>query len=133
MKTQYAHIFARSKAVFVDSLVIVAFMFAAAEILKLFENVPDYVRILITIFIFVLYEPIFVSAFGQTIGHSRINLVVRKEDDPEKHISFFAAIIRFLLKFFLGWLSLLTISGSEKNQALHDIVVKSVVIEEDEE
>jgi len=131
MKIRYANIFPRSKALFIDSVVIVAFMYFASEILMLFDEVPTYVRVLTAIFIFVLYDPIFVSQFGQTIGHSRINLVVRREDNPEKNISFLAALIRFVVKFALGWLSLLTISGSEKKQAIHDSFVKSVVIEEE--
>ena len=108
----------------------VALMYGATEILSLFDVVPNYIRILIAVFIFVLYEPIFVSLFGQTVGHSRINLIVRQEEDTKKNISFFKALIRFTLKFFLGWLSLLTVPGSVKRQAIHDAVVKSVVIEE---
>ena len=132
MKIEFASIFPRLKAAFIDAVVMVALMYGATEILSLFDVVPNYIRILIAVFIFLLYEPIFVSLFGQTVGHSRINLIVRQEEeeDIKKNISFFKALIRFTLKFFLGWLSLLTVPGSVKRQAIHDAVVKSVVIEE---
>ena len=130
MKIEFASIFPRLKAAFIDAVVMGALMYGATEILSFFDVVPNYIRILIAVFIFVLYEPIFVSLFGQTVGHSRINLIVRQEEDIKKNISFFKALIRFTLKFFLGWLSLLTVPGSVKRQAIHDAVVKSVVIEE---
>ena len=133
MKHHYANVFPRVKAAFIDTLVMVAFLYASSEILTLFGDVPNYVKIVIAVCIFVLYDPIFVSQFGQTIGHSRLNLTIKKESDEEQNISFVNALIRFLLKFFLGWLSLLTVSGSEKHQAIHDSVVNSVVIEEFEE
>ena len=130
MKIEFASIFPRLKAAFIDAVVMVALMYGATEILSLFDVVPNYIRILIAVFIFVLYEPIFVSLFGQTVGHSSVNLIVRQEEDTKKNISFFKALIRFTLRFFLGWLSLLTVPGSVKRQAIHDAVVKSVVIEE---
>ena len=130
MKIEFSSIFPRLKAAFIDAVVMVALMYGATDILSLFDVVPNYIRILIAVFIFVLYEPNFVSLFGQTVGHSRINLIVRQEEDIKKNISFFKALIRFTLKFFLGWLSLLTVPGSVKRQAIHDAVVKSVVIEE---
>ena len=131
MNTQYANVFPRVKAAFIDTIVMVAFMYLASEILNLFGTVPNYVRILAATFIFILYDPIFVSQFGQTIGHSRINLVVRKEGNEEEYISFISALIRFVLKALLGWLSLLTVAGNPKRQAIHDSAVKSVVIEEE--
>ena len=89
MKIEFASIFPRLKAAFIDAVVMVALMYGATEILSLFDVVPNYIRILIAVFIFVLYEPIFVSLFGQTMGHSRINLIVRQEEDIKKNISFF--------------------------------------------
>ena len=130
METEYANISSRTKAVIIDTVVIVALMYAATEILELFESVPNYVRVGIALFIIVLYEPIFVSSFGQTIGHSRSNLIVRRAENEDQYISFINALIRFALKVLLGWLSLLTVTGSEKKQAIHDSFVKSVVIEE---
>lgn len=116
METEYANISSRTKAVIIDTVVIVAMMYAATEILELFESVPNYVRVGIALFIFVLYEPIFVSSFGQTIGHSRSNLIVRRVENEDQYISFINALIRFALKVLLDWLSLLTVTGSEKNK-----------------
>ena len=46
-----------------------------------------------------------------------------------KNISFPFALVRYLLKMFLGWISLLTITANDKKKAIHDFVAKSVVIE----
>lgn len=132
MNTNYVSIFPRVQAAFIDSLVIVGLMYASSEILALFESVPNFVRIILAVFIFLLYEPLFVSLFGQTIGHSKIKIIVRKDSNRKKYISFPQALIRFIVKFFLGWLSLLAISASEKKQAIHDNLVGSVVLEEEE-
>jgi uncharacterized RDD family membrane protein YckC len=69
-----------------------------------------------------------VSCFGNTLGHYLLDVKVKRESDYKKNIPFFHAIFRFLIKFFLGWLSLLTITSSTKRQAIHDSVTKSVVI-----
>lgn len=130
MEEKYASLIDRIKATFIDSLVIVGMLFAATEILTFFENVPDLVKMFLFVFIFFLYEPIFVSLYGNSIGHSYMGLCVRKEKDRAKKISFPAAILRFLCKAFLGWLSLLTVTGSSKKQAIHDVLVSSIILKE---
>ncbi len=77
---------------------------------------------------FILYDPFFTGQFGGTIVHSYSNITVRKDVDRERFISFPSALIRFVLKFSLGWVSLLTVTGNEKKKALHDFIAKSVVL-----
>jgi uncharacterized RDD family membrane protein YckC len=129
MKKEYARLFDRVKAAFVDAMILVGMMYAATEIFGLFETVPNYARVLVAIFIFLLYDPLFTSIYGGTIGHSFSGIGVRQDNNLEKKISFPAAFIRFIFKSLLGWISLLTITGNEKNKAIHDFIVKSVVIE----
>ena len=50
------------------------------------------------------------------------------ENDESKRINFPLALIRSLFKSDLGWFSLLIVGRFEKNQALHDLIVKSVVV-----
>lgn len=90
--------------------------------------VADYVRMMIFVFLFILYDPIFISLFGTTIGHSKANISVKRENNPNKNILFHLAIKGYFFKVFLGWLSLLTITGNEKRRAIHDFVAGSVVI-----
>lgn len=129
MTVNYAILPSRIKAAVIDGVAVIAAMYAVSEILALFESVPTYMRIAAFIVIFVVYDPFFTSVFGGTIGHSYSKITVRKESDLKKHISFPAAVIRFILKALLGWLSLLTVTGDAKKKAIHDIAVKSVVVE----
>lgn len=129
MKKNYALLPDRVKAVVIDGIVIVAAMYLTAEIFAQFDEVSNTVRIIAAIVLGVLYDPIFTSQFGGTIGHSKSNIEVKRDSDNTKNISFFAALIRFLLKSTLGWLSLITVTGNEKRKAIHDLVVNSVVLE----
>ena len=129
MTANYALLPSRIKAAVIDGLVVIAAMYAVSEILALFENVPTYVRISAFIMIFVLYDPFFTSMYGGTIGHSYSKITVRRDADLTSYIPFPAAMVRFILKALLGWLSLLTVTGDKKKKAIHDIAVKSVVVE----
>lgn len=133
MEKKFAILPYRIKAAIIDSVVMIAFMYGISELFGLFDQVPNVARAIAAIFIFLLYDPIFTSIYGGTIGHSFSGIEVKRQEDYTKNISFPAAIARFLCKAFLGWISLLTVTGNEKKQALHDLLVKSVVLEETQE
>jgi uncharacterized RDD family membrane protein YckC len=73
-----------------------------------------------------LYEPVCVWRFGGTLGHRVFNLQVRDARGGEK-LGLVRAVVRFLLKGFLGWLSFFTMALTKRRQALHDILTGSVV------
>jgi len=124
----YPGVFDRVKAIMTDSIVIVVFMVIASYIFSLFESVPDYSRIIAFVFIFLLYDPLFTSTFGGTIGHMILGIRVKRESNEQKNILFPLAILRYIVKAFLGVISLLTVSSNEKNKAIHDYLVGSVVV-----
>lgn len=124
----YPHVSDRAKAVVIDSIVIITELVLITYIFSLFENVPDVAKKIAFVFIFFLYDPIFTSFFGGTIGHMIMNIRVRRNRNEQKNILLPLAIIRFIVKAFLGWLSLLTVSSNEKRKAIHDMLVGSVVI-----
>lgn len=126
---KYGTLINRVKAAIVDFLVIMVFLLAVSTILSKFENVPDFVRIILFILIFLLYDPLFTSIVGATIGHLVIGLRVRRSKDEGRKIIFPIAVVRFLLKAFLGWISLLAISVNKKKKAIHDLVAGSVVLQ----
>lgn len=128
MKTNYPGLLDRIKAVMVDSVLLIVFMIIATAIFSAFETVPDFARITAFLFIFFLYDPIFTSSFGGTIGHMIIGLKVKREKDEQKNILFPLAIIRFATKALLGWISLLTVTSNEKSKAIHDSIVGSIVV-----
>ncbi|SFU32684.1 Uncharacterized membrane protein YckC, RDD family [Pustulibacterium marinum] len=125
-----ASLSSRIKALCVDQCLLIGAMYAVTEILESFDEVPNEVRILAFIILFVLYEPFFVSFYGGTIGHSFAKITVRKKKDTDEKISFLSAMIRFLIKMGLGVFSFLILS--KKNpQAIHDKIVESLVVYED--
>lgn len=125
---RYPGLLERVKAIMADTIAIIIFMMLVTFVFSFFTNVPDNVRMYTFIFIFVLYDPLFTSLFGRTLGHMMNNIVVRRENEPTKNINFIQALIRYAFKAFLGWISLLTVTGNEKRKAIHDFVVGSVVM-----
>ena len=124
----YASLSDRIKAFTIDQILLIVTMFITSELLSNFENVPTSLRMLLFISFFFLYEPICISFFKGTIGQQYINIKVEKDNDQGTAVNFFLVIIRTLIKYSLGWISLLTISSSPKKQAIHDSIVKSIVL-----
>jgi len=125
---KFARVTDRIKAVVTDSIVLIIFVVIVSSIFEEFENVPNTARIIAFIFIFFLYDPIFTSFFGGTIGHIMLGLRVKREKNQVKNINFPLAIIRFLVKVLLGWVSFLTVSSNTNRKAIHDSLVGSIVL-----
>lgn len=126
---EYPGVAIRVKALFIDTVVMILFMMLFTALFAQFEKVADEARIIAIVFIVLLYDPLFTGFTGATIGHRLFGLRVRNEQELTKNINFFKAIVRFLIKAFLGWISLLTVQGNEKRKAMHDMAVGSVVVE----
>ncbi|SCY40755.1 RDD family protein [Nonlabens sp. Hel1_33_55] len=126
---EYASIPDRVKAAVIDGILIIGAMYGASQLLGNFENVPDAIRIAIAVILFLLYEPLMVSLFGGTIGHMFSDITVRQENQPHENINFFKALVRWIIKVLLGWLSLVTISMTKNKKAVHDMAVQSIVIQ----
>lgn len=123
-----AGVFKRVKAATIDTIFIMMIIYTASFLFAQFEGVNETIRGIVFVAIFILYEPLFVSVFGSSLGHMFCDLRVQKDDSTGKNVSLPVAIIRFLLKTALGWMSLLSISGDSKKRAIHDLAAKSVVI-----
>ena len=63
----YGTLINRVKAVIVDSLVIMGLALGISSILENFEKVPDFIRVILFIVIF-LYDPFFTSFIGASPG-----------------------------------------------------------------
>lgn len=125
---EFAELKDRMKALYTDLVIYVIFIFMVSAILDNIKDVPTSIRIFAFVFIFLIYDPLFTSLFGGTIGHLANRLRVKRSSDMEKKIIFPVAIIRFVIKALLGGISLLTTSSNMKNQAIHDLVSGSVVL-----
>lgn len=127
-ETNYPRVAARAKAMIIDSIVLIILIVTATQVLAGFDVVPDYVRMGVFVLVFFLYDPIFTSLFGCTIGHLVIGIRVKRESNPDKNLLFPLAIVRYAIKLGLGMVSLFTVMSDSKGKAIHDMVVGSVVI-----
>jgi len=126
---QYGTLINRLKAILIDVLVLVGLCMIATAIFSRIGYVSDTIRMVVFIFIFLLYDPLLTSIFGATIGHLIIGLRIRRAKDITRKLIFPMALIRFIIKGTLGFISLMTISTTKKNRAIHDIVAGSVVLQ----
>ena len=126
MEEKYPFMLERIQSILIDSVLIIACMILISDILSNFKNVPDWLRAVLLILIF-LYEPI-MTTFGGTIGNNIKRIRVRKNSDETQSINLFQAIIRYFFKLLLGWLSFITIFSSNKKRAVHDIISGNVMI-----
>jgi len=125
---KYVGVGDRVKAVITDSVVLIGMIIGLTYVFDSFENVPESAKMIAFAFVFFLYDPLFTTFFGGTLGHLGNGLRVRRESSINEKILIHSALIRFIVKALLGWISLLTISKSEKKKAIHDSVVGSVVV-----
>lgn len=127
MEEKYPPLTDRIQSTFIDTIVIVILMFAFASILEKFDNVPDWMRMVMFAVLFVAYEPLCMT-LGFTPGNYLKGIRVRKNSDATKRINLLQAIARYPVKLFLGWISFLTINSNSKRRAIHDLVSGSLMI-----
>lgn len=127
MTIQYPTILARTKSMLIDSLIVIAGVYLISDIYSSFGNVPDSVKMGI-VALMLLYEPI-CTTFGGTLGNNKMKIRVRRNSDPTKHINIFQALIRYIFKILLGWISFLAIFVNPKSRTIHDYISGSVMIE----
>ena len=123
---EYPSTYTRIKAFFIDALIMVLLMFAIFRVFSKIEFISDFVRAFVFLLVFFLYDPWLTSARGGTIGHKFMKLKVVKTTTGE-FLSFKTAFVRSSIKALLGWISVFTMNKSKQKQAIHDIVVNSVV------
>lgn len=125
---EYANLTDRYKAIVFDVGIMIMSLMFFSYVFSYFEVESDNLRMYLFFFIFIFYEPVFISLFGSTIGQGMFNITVRKESDESKKINFPLAFWRFLFKAALGVISLLTVGSHPKRKAIHDQVAGTVVI-----
>ncbi|MFT5336502.1 MAG: putative RDD family membrane protein YckC [Luteibaculaceae bacterium] len=124
----YPGIIHRAKAVITDTVVLIFLMMFISYTFSLFETINGTVKMVVFISVVFLYDPILTSLFGATIGHRVNGIKVKRASNQEKNLLFPIALVRYLLKFFLGLISLLTIGGNKEKRAIHDLAVDSIVL-----
>ena len=127
VQTEYPLLGDRVQSTFIDSILLIILMFVFASVLDRYENVPDWVRIALFIGLWAAYEPVCTS-LGCTVGNYIKGIRVRQHDDGTKRINIFQALLRYIVKIALGWVSFLTIHSNNERRAIHDFMAGSVMI-----
>jgi uncharacterized RDD family membrane protein YckC len=117
----------RVQSSFIDGIFLIILMFVFSTILDKFENVPDGVRIVLFTGLWIVYEPL-CTTLGFTLGNYIKGIRVRQHTEVTRRINFFQALVRYVLKVILGWISFLTIHSNSERRAIHDFVSGSIMI-----
>lgn len=126
--TTFPSLVTRVKALFIDLVIMLIIFTATTLFIDTFGDIPNFVKGSIAIFMFYLYDPILTSFTGSTLGHKIMKLKVRKYKDPEQRISLGQALLRFITKGLLGWVSFLTVTANKRKRAIHDIASGSIIM-----
>ncbi len=124
---EYPSLMERTQSTFIDIIFIIILMITFTNLLEGFENVSDWVRMLLFALIFLVYEPL-CTTLGFTIGNYVKRIRVRKYADETKRINFLQALIRYPTKLMLGSISYFTIHTNREKRAIHDMLAGSVMI-----
>jgi uncharacterized RDD family membrane protein YckC len=124
----FASFAARVRAWLIDLAILAAILIVVIILGGFAKDVPGSGRVLLATLIAVplLYEPIWVSRYGATIGHRRTNLRV-VADGTKGNPGFLRALARFLIKAVLGVPSFVAMAVTPRHQALHDQLTDTTV------
>ena len=128
IQTQYPSLIKRVQSIFIDGVFIIMMMMVFSQVLNFAENTPGWVRGILFVGLWGIYEP-FCMSFGCTLGNYLMKIRVRDIDHPEQRINLFFSYLRFIVKNLLGWLSFITVHSNSKKRAIHDMAAHSVMIE----
>lgn len=123
----YSRLIRRVHAVLVDSVVLpvtVISILVVGDRLGVSDSLGKAMLIAIPVLIL---EPGLVALTGGTVGHHLLGIRVAKQDGSG-NINILSAAVRFVVKLLLGWLSFILVLTTAKHQAVHDLVVRSIVV-----
>jgi len=115
------------RAYLIDQLVLLAILAAWLLLLPRIEGFTPAQKIFALIAPMLLAEPCLVSLTGGTIGHHLMRLRIR-DARADRNLGLVRATLRAVLRLMLGWLSLLFMLATRRREALHDVLLGSVVV-----
>ena len=113
MEQEFATLLDRTKASFIDVLLLLFLMYTFSIAFEFFDNVPVNLRKWLMIFIFLIYEPL-ANTIYTTFGNYIMGITVRKVIDTSKNLYIFKSFFRCLFKILFGWFSFITIFSKSK-------------------
>lgn len=127
MEEKYPQLTDRLQSTLIDTVLIVMMMFAFSSILENMQDPPDWLRMVLFIGIWLVYEPL-CTTIGCTLGNYIKGIRVRLYNNSAKRINIVQALVRYVVKVFLGLISFLTINSTVKRRAIHDMIAGTVMI-----
>lgn len=119
----------RVKSSLIDVVLLMVALLPIFSLMDLAGNVPVVVKVLVMMGL-VLYEPV-LTWHSATVGQRLMGIRVRAYGNREANVGLGRAILRYVAKLALGWLSYLTIHFNAERRALHDMIADSVMVETD--
>jgi len=128
MENEYPTLTERIKANITDYFMLCLMLMAVTPLVEAYPDLPYMVKISLFVFIFIGYDPLFTTLFGGTIGHFTNGIRVKRAYDTSRNIPFLNAVLRYVLKVFLGIFSLITMNSKTQYSAIHDLAADSIVV-----
>jgi uncharacterized RDD family membrane protein YckC len=126
MTEKYPILLRRYLATLVDFIVAFSIAVAIGKSLSMNSNLSTDLSMWIFILPFLIYEPLMTTVYS-TVGQFVFKFRVRKLDEKNK-INFGQAFVRIIIKYLLGWISLMTIPARADRRAMHDLATGSIVV-----
>jgi uncharacterized RDD family membrane protein YckC len=122
----YPSIPARIKAGEIDALILIAILFVLiSAYVAIGHETPAIIFICIALSL--LYEPVFLSWRGQTLGHKVMGIRII-DSVTRGNISFSKSIARFVLKAVFGIVSVIWAFFEQRQQFFHDRMTRSLAV-----
>ncbi len=126
---RYPRITRRIEAVLIDASILLALFFTSMNLLAPMQ-IHGAIKAFVIFSMLLLIEPVFLSLTGASIGHHiRGMRVISARSGRSLHL--LAALLRTVIKAYLGFLSLIFVLTSRRHQAIHDMAARSLVILKD--
>jgi hypothetical protein len=125
MNDNYPSVFRRYFAAVVDMIVAFSIAVFIGKYLSPTGEIT-HTNVWAIILAFFLYEPVLTITYA-TVGQLIFRFRVRRLDKKNK-ISIFQALPRFIIKYLLGWLSLMTVPARADRRAMHDLATNTIAV-----
>lgn len=126
---RYPLLLKRYQSLFIDFLLLFSIMIITMVLIGDSE-IRQTVMVSMGVLFLLVYEPL-LTVYSATIGQRMMGIRVRDVNNPANRIGILRAYIRLVVKWYLGWLSFITINFNPQHRAIHDMASASVVIKID--
>ncbi len=123
----YPRLLRRIRAALIDSVIISVIVLSWWLMLPLLEGLPPLARLAYPVVAILAVEPVMVSFTGGSPGHHIMGVAIHDAQN-RRRIGIIRALLRFVTRTMLGWLSLILVLITKKHQALHDLICRTNVI-----